>query len=48
MISAAKRANRKLFITENHRFLPENIIARKLIKSGRTGRPFMYMRGEDQ
>ena len=43
MISAAKRANRKLFIAENHRFLPENIMARKLIKSGQIGRPFMCM-----
>src|SRR3972149_4351387 len=43
MIRAGKNAKKRLFVAENHRFIPENIKIRELIKEGEIGKPFMCL-----
>jgi len=39
MIAAASSAGRCLFVSEDHRFAPENILTRRLLAEGKIGRP---------
>jgi len=43
MIEAAKKAGRRFFVAENHRFFPEHIKARQMLKAGNIGRSFMCL-----
>lgn len=43
MIKESERAGKRLFIAENHRFLPENRKAKDLIDKGEIGKPFLCL-----
>lgn len=43
MIRESKRAGKRLFIAENHRFIPRNRKTKDLIEKGKIGKPFLCL-----